>query len=113
MRQQGGSQFKQRITQSSVFPGVACRWLELLDMPEQGFAVVRIEIKNNHVESGFWRMGLVLTGVPVTDSLKFSFNEFVSLFSESELQWCATTEGDFRLGQPGVGSGFVAKDLLS
>ena len=48
----------------------------------------------------------------MTESLKLSFYQLVSLFSVSELHWCAPTEGVFRLLQPGGGGGFVAKDLL-
>lgn len=54
----------------------------------------------------------MLTGEPVADSLKFRFYEFISRFSESELQWCATTKGVFRLVQPIVGLVFVAKYKL-
>ena len=54
----------------------------------------------------------MLTGEPVADSLKFRFYEFISRFSVGEFQWCATSESGFRLGQPDVGFGFVAKDLL-
>lgn len=54
----------------------------------------------------------MLTSEPVAESLKFRFYEFISRFSASQLQWCSTTEVDFRLGQPGVGFFFVAKDLL-
>jgi hypothetical protein len=79
-------------------------------MPEQGFSVVSVEIKNNHAASCFWMRELVLTGVSVTESFEFSLYEFVSCFSVSELQWCATTEGDFWLGQPDIGFRFVAKN---
>lgn len=48
----------------------------------------------------------------VTEFFKLSLYEFVARFSESDLQWCATTEGDFWLGQPDVGFFFVAKDLF-
>ncbi len=55
---------------------------------------------------------LALAGESVTEFFKLSLYEFVSLFSVNELQWCASTEGVFRLAQPSVGLGFVAKDLL-
>ena len=55
---------------------------------------------------------LELAGESVTEFFKLSLYEFVSLFSVSELQWCATTEGVFRLGQPTVGFCFVAKYKL-
>lgn len=54
----------------------------------------------------------MLTGEPVADSVKFRFYEFVSRFSVSELQWCGSAEGVFRLGQPCVGFHFVAKDVF-
>ena len=56
--------------------------------------------------------GVASAGVSVAEFFKLSLYELVSLFSVSELQWCAATEGDFRLGQPDVGFLFVAKDLL-
>jgi hypothetical protein len=61
---------------------------------------------------GLGGVELELAGESVTEIFKLSFYEFVSLFSVSELQWCASTEGIFRLVQPSVGLGFVAKDLL-
>lgn len=48
----------------------------------------------------------------MTESFKLSFYQLVSLFSVSELHWCAPTEGVFRLLQPGGGGGFVAKNKL-
>lgn len=46
----------------------------------------------------------------MAEFFEFSLHEFVSRFSESELQWGDSTESSFRLVQPCVGFGFVAKD---
>lgn len=81
-------------------------------MSEQGFGIVCVEIKNNHVKSWAWRGELELAGKSVTEFFKFSLYEFVSCFSVSELQWCATSETGFRLVQPTVGFLFVAKNKL-
>jgi hypothetical protein len=113
MRHQSFFQFEQRFSQSSVLARVARCRSELLGMSEQGFAAVCIEIKKNHVESGDLEEGLALAGEPVTELFEFSLHEFVSRFSESELQWGDSTESSFRLVQPGIGFVFVAKDLLS
>lgn len=55
---------------------------------------------------------LALAGESVTEFFEFCLHEFVSLFSASELQGCASAEGVFWLGQPSVGLGFIAKDTL-
>ena len=81
-------------------------------MTEEGFGIVCVEVKNDHFESGVLEEGLTLASEPVTEFFKFSFHEFVSRFSESELQSSDSTESSFRLVQPGIGFVFVAKYLL-
>jgi hypothetical protein len=81
-------------------------------VPKKGFPVGGFEIKTNRVDSRFWRMGLVLTGEPVTEPFEFSLHEFVSRFTVNQLQWCASAEGVFWFVKPGIGFRFVAKDLL-
>lgn len=51
-------------------------------------------------------------GKSVTESFKFCFHEFISVFSARELQWRTASESGFRLGQPDVGFSFAAKDEL-
>jgi hypothetical protein len=81
-------------------------------MPEQGFSVVSVEIKNNYAASCFWMRELASAGEPVTEPFEFSLYEFVSRFSVSELQWSAASESGFWLVQPGIGFHFVAKNKL-
>lgn len=79
-----------------------------------GRASISFELRSKTImlSPGFWGRGLASAGKPMTESFKFSFYEFVSRFSVSELHWCAPTEGVFRLFQPGGRGGFVAKDML-
>jgi hypothetical protein len=81
-------------------------------LSEEGFTVIFVEIKNNHVDPGDLEEELALAGVSVAKFFEFSLHEFVSRFSESEFQWGEPTESSFRLVQPGVGFVFVAKYLL-
>lgn len=112
MQRQSFSQFQQCLTQSSILARVPRVRFECFDVPEQRVGIVCVEIKNNHVESGVLEEGVASAGVSVAELFEFCLHEFVSLFSMSELQWCTSTEGVFRLGQPTVGFCFVAKYKL-
>ena len=84
VRLQSFLQFLQRFSQSSVLASVARTRLEFFNVPEQGFRVVCVEIKNNHVESWAWRRG-TSAGESVTELFKLSLYEFVSRLSLSLL----------------------------
>jgi len=107
----GFLQSEKRILQSSVFSHIARTRLEFFNVPEQGFGIICVEIKNNHVEFGGGGRG-ALASESVTEFFKLSLHQFISYFSVSELQWYGTTESDFRLTQPHICFCFVAKDLL-
>jgi len=103
-------QFEQRLSESSVFPGIARIWLERFNMPEQRFGVVLVEIKNNQVES--WLRRGVLAGKSVAEPFEFSLQELVSWLTLSSLQPRTVVAPSYRLIEPEVGLRFVAKYLL-
>ncbi|NMN74689.1 hypothetical protein AF70_00002050 [Pseudomonas sp. KD5] len=112
MRHQSFLQFQQRISQSSVLARVVRARLEFFDVPKQGFAVVLVEIKNNHVEPGDLEEGVASAGVSVAEFFKLSLYEFVSCFTVSRLQPRAFNSPRHRLGEPEIGLRFVAKNNL-
>jgi hypothetical protein len=100
-----------QFQKSSILARITRVRFEFFDVPKQGFGIVCVEIKSDHVKSGDLEEGASAVE-SVTESFEFSFYEFVSRFSVGEFQWCATSESGFRLGQPCVGFFFVAKDPL-